>query len=224
MLTLGIETAADHGAVGLCLAEKFLGESSFSARLGQAERLVPAIESLLKLNGLDRRELQLIAVATGPGSFTGLRIGMATAKGLSQALQIPLVGVASTEAFAWRAGARPIPVCVLLADRRDLVYSALFEHGEKIAPERSHTIESLAQELRAQGRAIFCIGTGAETHRALLEQNSFVEVAPALLNLPSAMGIARLGYQRYITNRQDELWTLEPLYVQRPIAEASRAS
>lgn len=222
MLILGIETATDQGAVGLCRGEKLLGEVSFSARMGQAERLVPAIDALLKLHRLEQKELQLIAVAIGPGSFTGLRIGMATAKGLAQALKIPLVGVTSADAFASRVSSIwTSTVCVVLSDRRNLVYDALFEHGEKISHEQSRTIELLIEELKSRTEKILCVGTGVEEHRHALEQIANVTLAPAALNLPSALEVARLGWEKFERTKEDELFSLEPLYVQRLMAEVN---
>jgi tRNA threonylcarbamoyladenosine biosynthesis protein TsaB len=223
MLTLGIETATDQGAVALCHGGQLLGEVSFSARMGQAERLVPAVDALLQLHRLCPKDLELIAVAIGPGSFTGLRIGMATAKGLAQALHLPLIGVASADAVAWRAGTGADSVCVILSDRRNLVYDAFFLEAKKIGAEESRAIETLIAELRrrSQSEKVFCIGSGAEAHRAALAAMGNVTVAPAALNLPSALGIAWLGWQKYDRTRHDELWTLEPLYVQRLMAEAT---
>ncbi|MBI1742810.1 tRNA (adenosine(37)-N6)-threonylcarbamoyltransferase complex dimerization subunit type 1 TsaB [Candidatus Acetothermia bacterium] len=224
MLTLGIETATDQGAVGLCRGEKLLGEVSFSARMGQAERLVPAIDSLLKLHRVAQKELQLIAVATGPGSFTGLRIGMATAKGLAQALKIPLVGVPSADAFASRVSSIwTSTVCVVLSDRRNLIYDAFFAFAkdEKIAPEQSRTIELLIEELKSRTEKVLCVGTGVEEHRHALEQIANVTVVPAVLNLPSALGVTRLGWEKFERTKQDELFSLEPLYVQRLMAEVN---
>ncbi len=224
MLTLGIESATDHGAVALCRGHTLLGEVSFAGRMGQAEKLVPAIEALLKFQRVEQRELQLISVALGPGSFTGLRIGVATAKGLAQALRIPLVGVPSADAFASRAALFDGVQCVMLADRRNLVYTAFFENGEKISPEESHPIEAVIDALQRRKEKIVCIGTGAEEHRARLEALAQVRIAPATLNLPSALEIAQLGYEKFAKNQNDELFTLEPLYVQRLMAEVRAGS
>jgi tRNA threonylcarbamoyladenosine biosynthesis protein TsaB len=224
MLTLGIETATDQGAVGLCRSGQLLGEVSFAARMGQAERLVPAIDALLKLQRIEQKEIQLISVATGPGSFTGLRIGMATAKGLAQALGIPIVGIPSADAFALRLLLGEDSICVMMRDRRNLVYDAFFQRREKISNERSRTIELLLDDLKQHNRKILCVGTGAEVHRAALEQLSNIIVAPQSLNLPSALEIALLGYGKFTQTQHDELWSLEPLYVQRLMAEVTAGS
>jgi tRNA threonylcarbamoyladenosine biosynthesis protein TsaB len=218
MLTLGIESATDHGAVALSKGTQLLGQVSFAARMGQAEKLVPAIDALLQLHCVKQSDVRLIAVGTGPGSFTGLRIGMATAKGLAQALGIPLVGVPTADTFAARGALTEEEQCIVMGDRRNLVYTAFFENNIKKIAEESQSIESLIGLLRQRYEKILCIGTGAEEHREKLAALSHVKIAPAALNLPSALEIARLGFERFMGTQQDELFMLEPFYVQRVMA------
>jgi len=213
MLTLGIDTATAIGSVGLADGSP-LGELSFSARMSQSERLIQAIDRLLELNQARVKDLKLIAVSAGPGSFTGLRIGMATAKGLAQALRIPLVGVPSMEGYVSRAGFWPDKICVLIHDRRDLVYVGEFLRGRRVAAERVEEIERVLAG--AEGKLL--LGSGAELYRAELEENGGI-VAPSALNLPSGLEIALLGAAKFSATGKDELLTLEPRYVQRPLAE-----
>lgn len=217
MVALGIETSHEQGSVGLAHDGTLLGELLFTTGLGPGEQLLPAIDSLLTLNGIERRQIDLISVALGPGSFTSLRIGLAAGKGLAQALHSLLVGIASSVAYAEKVSFWPNKICVVLPDRRDLVYRAFYERGRQIEPEASRTIESLRTELSRMHDALLCIGPGAERHRAILE--SVATVAPTALNQPSGAVIAQLGLERFSVTHQDELWTLEPLYVQRLVAE-----
>jgi tRNA threonylcarbamoyladenosine biosynthesis protein TsaB len=92
MLTLGIDTATEVGSVGLAAGPSAIGELTFPRRWDRAERLLQAVDRLLELSRVKVEDLELIAVSSGPGSFTGLRIGIATAKGLAQGLRAPLVG------------------------------------------------------------------------------------------------------------------------------------
>ena len=100
MLVLGLETSGEMGSVGVINSEEALAEISFAAILKHGEKLLPAVQSALDLAEVEREEIELIAVATGPGSFTGLRIGLATAKGLSEALGTPIVGIPSADVYA----------------------------------------------------------------------------------------------------------------------------
>lgn len=216
MMTLGIETSHEHGSIGLSQGGQVLGELLFS--VGPGEHLLPAIESLLSLNTVERDQIGLISVALGPGSFTSLRIGLAVGKGLAQALRIPIVGVPSVAAYAGKVSFLSGKICVVLPDRRDLVYYALYEHNAQITPEISSTITALREHLTQMSDLVLCIGPGAERHRAAFEH--IVPVAPPALNRPSGMVIAQLGAQKYSRSQHDELWTLEPLYVQKLIAES----
>lgn len=221
MIALGIETSHEQGSVGLAHDGQLYGELLFATEIGPGERLLPAIDNLLALNGVKR--LELVSVALGPGSFTSLRIGLAVGKGLAQALRLPLVGVPSTAAYAAKVSFLSGKVCVILPDRRDLVYYAFYERYnagrvvlKEIEPERSDTIGSLRDELHRTRAIALCIGPGAERHRALLEP--IAPVAPAALNQPSGALIAQLGATKFACTRQDELWTLEPHYVQKLVA------
>ena len=193
----------------------------FSAAMSQSEKLIPAIEQLLSLSEIRKHDLKLIAVSCGPGSFTGLRIGMATAKGLARSLRIPLVGVPNAEAFTRNTSFWKGIVCVLLPDRRNLVYYAMFLNGAKLSDERSSTIESLLEELRHSEDRVLVVGAGAEQHRDKLAVLLNVSIAPAALNRPSALNIALLGVERFKRTQKDELYELEPMYVQKPLAEYS---
>ncbi len=219
MIVLGIETSHEHGSLGLCAQSQLVGEVLFSTELGPGERLLPALESLLALNTVTKDQLELIAVALGPGSFTSLRIGMAVGKGLAQALGLPIVGVPTMDAYAEKVSFLSGKICVVLPDRRDLVYSALYEGTTQITSERSSSIHALCEELSQL--STLCIGPGAERHRALLER--VARVAPAALNQPSGALVALAGAKRYRHTQRDELWTLEPLYVHHPFASVSEA-
>lgn len=222
MIALGIETSHEQGSVGLARNETLLGEVLFSAARSPGEHLFLAIDSLLRLNKIEKCQLTLISVALGPGSFTSLRIGMAAAKGLAQTLGLPLVGVPSATAYAAKAAFWPELLCVVLKDRRDLVYRAFYAQQNQVIAEMSLSLERLLNELGQRPERILCIGSGAERHRAILEP--LVIVAPAVLNQPSGAVIAQLGIREFATNPQDALWTLEPLYLQTLLAGAKHAS
>jgi tRNA threonylcarbamoyladenosine biosynthesis protein TsaB len=215
VLTLGIDTATEIGAVALAFGSLAVGELTFSAKMSQAERLVEAIDRLLELHRLRVEELELLAISAGPGSFTGLRIGMATAKGLAQVLRAPLIGVPTAESYAHRVGFWPGPVYVLIHDRRNLVYVTEFATGAQVSTERVAEIEQILAE-KLEGRLF--LGSGAELYREELAARGGT-VAPQALNLPSALEVALLGAARFAQSGRDELFTLEPRYLQRPLAE-----
>ena len=218
MLTLGIDTATEVAAVGLARAGEAIGELNFIARMAQSERLLPALDRLLELAGLRAEDLELIAVSSGPGSFTGLRIGLAAAKGLALTLGIPLVGVPTVLSYAARVAFWDGDIVVLIHDRRNLVYHAALRGREFLQEERVVAIETVLEELAKEGREALLLGSGAARYRELLEGHG-LRVAPEALNRPSAATVALLGAERYAAEGVNELFTLEPRYIQRPLAE-----
>jgi tRNA threonylcarbamoyladenosine biosynthesis protein TsaB len=221
MLVLGLDTAGEQGCVGLTCAERPRSEFVFHAAMKHGEVLLPAIEAALKLGEASRSDLELIAVAKGPGSFTGLRIGIATAKGLARALGIPLVGVPSAEVYARRAAFWPGPVWVLLPDRQDWLYVSAFENGGALEPLRTVRFgDWLERDLPGSGLregSLLFVGPGAERHRDALEPWGIV--APPPLHRPSGVEIAQWGLEAYRREGRNELYELEPLYLHPPLAE-----
>ena len=129
MYVLGIDTSTMTGGVALLRDDELVGESVLNIRTTHSERLLPALEGLLGQGGLDVKQLGLLSVVTGPGSFTGLRIGVATAKGLSYALGIPTVGVTTLEAYGWQFRFFPGVVLALVDARRENVFWQAFRVG-----------------------------------------------------------------------------------------------
>ncbi len=122
-LILAFDTSAAHCAAALLFGETLLSEHHETMERGQAERLLPMLEAMLRSNGYDWSDLDALAVGTGPGNFTGIRIAVATARGLALGLGIPAVGVSIFEA---RAEGLPRPVCIVEPARRGEVYLQFF--------------------------------------------------------------------------------------------------
>jgi len=220
MLTLGIDTAGEQGAVGLCRGSEGLSALNFVATLQHGEKLLPAIEVILHWSGVHRDDLELIAVSTGPGSFTGLRIGMAIAKGLAHSLDVPLVGVPTLATYARAVSFWPGPVYALLLDRRELVYWAGFREGEPFTREQTEPIEPLLTRLRGESERPLLIGPGAEYHRLLIAARvPELAIAPQILNRPSGLQVAWLGWATYQAKGENQVDTLEPIYAQPPLAQ-----
>ena len=156
MPILGLDTATAPGSVALADAGRLLAERTLAERRGHARDLLSRVDALIAEAGLSPRRLTGIGVAVGPGSFTGLRIGMATAKGLAYSLQIPLAGLSTLESLA-RSAARALPspaslLCPAIEAGRGEVYAALFRAPaggpvDRLTPDRSWRPRDLAAEL-----------------------------------------------------------------------------
>ncbi|MBI1729879.1 tRNA (adenosine(37)-N6)-threonylcarbamoyltransferase complex dimerization subunit type 1 TsaB [Candidatus Acetothermia bacterium] len=215
MHVLGIETSGEMGSVGIISRGKTLAEINFAATLKQGEKLFPAVDSALKLAEIDKTELGLISVATGPGSFTGLRIGIASAKGMAQALEIPLVGVPSFDIYTSAASYWGGKIWALLPDRKDWIYTQCFKSGQMAEAAQAVLVEHWLQRIGNEAQEnMFFIGPGAESHRKRLESIKGAIVAPQRLNEPSGTAIAKLGLERFDRDSVNQIRDIEPLYLQ----------
>lgn len=224
MTTLGIDTATNYGTVGLVASGELKGEFTFSAKESQSEKLLATLDLLLREVKIDLEDLNRVAVSTGPGSFTGLRIGISTAKGLAHGLNLPVVGVSLTDCYYSRAKNYPGLVCPVIYDRRNLVYYALYDKdGKKIADEESTGIKTLNEILKKkQGdypgkKPILLIGDGVYQKYEEFKKFDGVTLTEGRLNYPSGGQVGFLGSKA--NKNLNELNTIEPLYAQRPVAE-----
>jgi len=213
MITLGIDTSERDGGVALYSEGEIAEEFLFEGPLRHAESLFPAIEALLERCRIDNGRIGLVTVNRGPGSFTGLRIGLASAKGLCQALGVPLVGVDGT--VAYRAA---IPeekrVCVIIVSRRDMFYVRWFAGDRPKGETRILHEHELVEILNREERELTLIGSGTPAIYPQV-QNRSIRSAPDELNRVSPLAIARLGAA---DGGPDRLFELEPVYVETILA------
>ena len=175
MLLLAFETSAKAASVALFDGEKLLGECYQNTGLTHSQTLMVMAEDLLKQCSIKPEQVEAAAVAAGPGSFTGVRIGVAAAKGFAWGRQIPCYGVSTLESMALHLGAFDGTVCACMDARRNQVYNALFtaKNGElaRIAEDRATALSELAEELKTAKTPIFLVGDGSElTYRTLTDQ------------------------------------------------------
>ncbi len=195
MLTLALESSAKAASAAVFEDEKMLAFSIQNAGLTHSRTLLPMAEGLMK--NLDRplSALDRVAVSRGPGSFTGLRIGMAEAKGLCWALDIPAVGVSTLEAMAWGG---PVldgqMLCCCMDARRGQVYNALFtvEGGRplRLTEDRAISVSELQSELVARQEPWILLGDGAQLCYNTMDRDEVtLFMAPEPLRLQSARGV-----------------------------------
>jgi len=209
MLVLGLDTSETPGRVALLDEAGLAVERVLSDALRNAECLVPTIEALLTDSGRTRDELDRICVNLGPGSFTGLRIGLATAKGMAQAGSIELVGVDGTAAFRERApGERR--ACVAIASRRDLAYVRWFSEARPRTETVLMHVSELVERLRGETRPTCVVGTAARRVVEQIGQGAPAFLGPDAALEPSALGVARIGLRLSAVR----LHALEPTYVE----------
>lgn len=200
MLILALETSAKACSVALCEEERLVAQSYQNCGLTHSRTLMPQCEQLLACCGVGLPQVDMIAVAAGPGSFTGLRIGVAAAKGLAWPEDKPCAGVSTLEAMAWLVAHMGMDVCPVMDARRNQVYNACFScEGEKpyrYTEDRAISIDELAAQLAERGREQLLIGDGAQLcFPRLAERGISVRLPPEHLRFQSAWGVARAGLE-----------------------------
>ncbi len=225
MLMLALESSAKAASVAVFEDGSLLGMSIANAGLTHSRTLLPMAEDLLKNLDKSVNNLDAVAVAHGPGSFTGLRIGMAEAKGLAWALEIPAVGVSTLEAMAYGGpNMDGVMLCCAMDARRNQVYNALFtvENGRpsRLTPDRAISIEELKAELAAYDKPWILLGDGAELcYNALKDSPGLaVTLAPEPLRLQNARGVGIAAQDKPLSSAEELL----PVYLRLSQAERER--
>ena len=222
---LGIETATVFGGVALVSGTgELLGEITLRNHESHSERILPAAEWLLKVLGYSLRELAAIAVSQGPGSFTGLRAGIATAKGLAFSLGVPLYGIPTLEALAANAPPGEGPLCAMLNANRGEVFRALFRRGpagpQRLGPDRLVPLKVLADELPSD---CLVVGELPAGFTGMLPPGNAARFASPLQTYPRAATIAAFGNVARGASAASQLTTLMPHYLRPCDAVIGRA-
>jgi tRNA threonylcarbamoyladenosine biosynthesis protein TsaB len=216
--------------VALLADDKILASLSLLTAQTHSQRLMPAIDSLFKQLDLSPADLDAIAVSIGPGSFTGIRISMSTAKGLALASAKPLIGIATLEALANRhRDPRAAQNCAIIDAKRGEVFAQIFKFDPDSAfasPASEPSVLTPEKLLDKISQPTLLLGNGALRYRELL-QNSLGEnatFAPPTRIMPSADEVALLALHRLQQGQTDEPMSLEPIYLRKSDAELKRKS
>jgi tRNA threonylcarbamoyladenosine biosynthesis protein TsaB len=199
MLILAMETATDRGSLALAEEDRWLGEYTFTAPGSYLQHLLPGVETLLAGAGRKLSEVHAIAVSQGPGNFTGLRIGLATAKGLAWSLGIPLVAVSTLEVLAAQIPTPAVRVGVLIDAKRREVYLGLYLFSEArpqaLDDPRRLPLDALPACLSPP---LILTGPGLTAYEEFLRPNldPEIQMAPLELRHPQASILARLARER----------------------------
>lgn len=227
MKILALESSAVAASVALCEDEALIAQSFQNSGLTHSQTLLPMAQQLLKSCGLTMDQVDLVAVAAGPGSFTGLRIGVAAAKGLAWAAEKPCAGCSTLESMAWSLAGFEGEVCAAMDARRKQVYNARFrvdgERPHRLTPDRAIALEDLVAELKGTQTTQLVVGDGAQLCcNALTAAGIPARLAPPNLRTQSAWGVARLALEQA---RAGQLLTpnqLVPVYHRLSQAERER--
>ncbi|MBR4017128.1 MAG: tRNA (adenosine(37)-N6)-threonylcarbamoyltransferase complex dimerization subunit type 1 TsaB [Oscillospiraceae bacterium] len=227
MLILAFETSAKAASVALLEENKLLGENYQNTGLTHSQTLMPMAEDLLKNCGKTVRDLTAVAVANGPGSFTGVRIGVAAAKGLAWGLEIPCYGVSTLEAMAKNLGVWSGMVVPTMDARRNQTYTAIFEAADgkltRILEDCAISYEELAEKLKNFQKPIFLVGDGANLcYNTLKDRVSGLVLPPEHRTHQRAAGVALVAAEMAAAGIPGDAAALTPNYLRLSQAERER--
>ena len=227
MKILALESSAVACSVCLTEDEELIAQSYENSGMTHSKTLLPMAEELLKNCGVALGDVDVIAAAAGPGSFTGLRIGISAAKGLGWALDKPCAKVSTLEAMAWNLAVVPGELCPVMDARRSQVYNARFySDGEKLTrltPDRAVSLEELAAEWGGERGMTLLMGDGAKlSYDYLFQRGVRVRMAPANLRYQSAWGVARTALDQAREGKLVSAAELAPEYHRLSQAERER--
>ena len=227
MLILAFETSAKAGSVALMDEQKLLGESYQNTGLTHSQTLLTMAEDLLKSCGYTPKDVTAVAAAAGPGSFTGVRIGVAAAKGFAWGAELPCYGVSTLEAMAKQLGIWQGYICPVMDARRSQVYNALFyaEAGNciRIREDRAISLAELEEEIKNFKETVFLVGDGS-----ILCYNTLLEAVPNLVCPQEhrmhqrAAGVALVAKEMITRGDTADAAALVPNYLRLSQAERER--
>jgi tRNA threonylcarbamoyladenosine biosynthesis protein TsaB len=226
MLILAIDTSAKSASIAVLRDSEILSEILVNLDVNHSSVLLPALEDLLKLSGIKIGEIDLFACTMGPGSFTGLRVGASTVKGLALATGRPIAGIPTLEALACNITCPGIPVCPMLDARKDQVYTALYRLGPDYELETVETerVSDVREFLRCIDEEVVFIGDGALKYagviREMLPGESYF--ASACHQHVRAAVVGLLGKKKFSQGDVLDAVTFAPAYLRASEAEMSR--
>lgn len=228
MKLLAIDSSGLVASVALVTEEKVLGEFTINNKKTHSQTLLPMLDEVIKQVGMELKELEAIAVAGGPGSFTGLRIGSSTAKGLGLVLDIPIIKVPTVDALAYNLYGTNRLICPIMDARRNQVYTGLYEFYNEfkvVQPQMAVGIEDIAEMINDTGRAVIFLGDGVEVQQERLKELMKVpyQFAPVHLAKQRAAAVGALGLIYFKKGLYESADNHEPEYLRVSQAERERA-
>ena len=229
MRILALDSSGLVASVAIMEEEQTIAEYTVNYKKTHSQTLLPMLDEIVKMTEMDLNTIDAIAIAGGPGSFTGLRIGSATAKGLGLALGKPLIHVPTLEGLACNLYGYSSLICPIMDARRNQVYTGVYRLSEGefqvVKEQTAIDVAVLAEELNALGEAVTFLGDGVPVYREQLEGKLTVPFtfAPANMNRQRAASVGVRGFQYYREGRIETAAEHQPDYLRVSQAERERA-
>lgn len=230
MKILALDSSGLVASAAVMEDDTLLAEFTMNYKKTHSQTLLPMLDEIAQMIELDLATIDAIAVAGGPGSFTGLRIGSATAKGLGLALKKPLISVPTVDGLAYNLCGTDRIVCPLMDARRNQVYTGIYEFAgtelKVLGQQMAVDIAQIAEKLNALGRSVLFLGDGCPVYKDKLAELMQVpyEFAPAHLNRQRAGAVAALAMTYVAQGRMESAAEHQPDYLRLSQAERERAA
>ncbi|CRZ35451.1 tRNA threonylcarbamoyladenosine biosynthesis protein TsaB [Herbinix hemicellulosilytica] len=229
MIILALDSSGLVASVAVASEEALLAEYTFNYKKTHSQTLLPMLDEVVRMLDLDLADIDAIAVTAGPGSFTGLRIGSATAKGLGLALKKPIVSVPTLDCMAYNLYGTDMLICPMMDARRDQIYTGLYEFSNDefkvITPQKAVSIDEIIEEVNKTGRKTVFLGDGVPVHKEKITRQITTEYvfAPVHMNRQRAGSLAALGIEYFKAGRIESAADHQPVYLRMSQAERERA-
>ena len=225
MRILSVDTSGNVATAAICEDEKLDCQFVLNNKLTHSHTLMPIIDSVLKQSELNLKDIDLLAVSYGPGSFTGLRIGVSAVKGLAHATKIPVVGVSTLEAMAYNLPFCEFLICPIMDARRAEVYNAIYKWEKtelvEIKAPRAISVDELCEELLKMGEKVVFLGDGVPVYKDIILEKlaDWTLFAPFSANAQRASCVAVAAKKEYEKNGAKSGFDLAPVYLRKSQAE-----
>ena len=230
MKLIGIDSSGLVASVAIVENDTLIAEYTVEHKKTHSTTLMPMLDEIIKMSETDLKEVSAIAIAAGPGSFTGLRIGSATAKGLAYSLNIPIIPVPTLAALSYNIQFFDGIICPIMDARREQVYNGLYtfvgDEFTEIKADRALAVEELISELNDEfiGQKVIFLGDGVPVYKNIIEERLKLQYfyAPANISKQRAGSVAVLGKMYYNRGIIETAETHEPVYLRLSQAERER--
>ena len=227
MKILGIDTTGQTASAALVEGDKLIAEFTMNYKLTHSQTILPMIADILERTETDKASIDCIACACGPGSFTGLRIGAATAKGFALALDKPIVAVPTLDALAYNVFETNKFICPIMDARRNQVYTGIYRFErefETVMDQDAMDMGELIGKLNGMGERVIFLGDGVPVYEKQISEKMTVpyDLAPAHVNRQRAASVAALGAVYFAEGKTETAMEHKPDYLRKSQAERER--
>lgn len=225
MKILALDASGIVASVAIASEEEIIAEYTIKHKKTHSQTLLPMIDKVLQFAEVDLKDIEYIAATEGPGSFTGLRIGAATAKGISQALNIPVVNVPTLEALAYNVVDSDKLICPIMDARRGNVFAAMYSRSngglEVVRQQEALPIEDLINDINSLGENVIFVGDGINVHHDYIRNYLRVDyvLAPAYIREQKASSVVGVAFDYIKKNQYIQSKDFKPVYLRKSQAE-----